>query len=181
MELAARSMLSVVPLSASLVFPALAQSPDWKHREPLPAPTGSHQVGTAVAHFTDSSRGTSRHITVRPLTVQLWYPAQSATGRGASYLHEPGLLDSMIQRGYLDLHADDMRGWADVRLRAHLDAVPADPPEPTGWPVVVLSHGLGVARAHYSALSEELASHGYVVLAIDHPIGGFTLIRMAES
>ena len=37
-----------------------------------------------------------------------------------------------------------------------------------GQPVVILSHGLGGFRSAYAALATELASHGYVVLAVEH-------------
>jgi dienelactone hydrolase len=148
----------------------------WSTRAPLPQPTGRHAVGTVVLHVVDSSRATSRSIRTRPLTVQAWYPARAGTGTDdVRYLAEPGLLDSMESVGYLDLKPVEMRGWADVRVDARARATSAAPPDARGWPVVVLSHGMGVARAHYTAIAEELASHGYVVLAIDHPIGGFTL------
>ena len=38
-----------------------------------------------------------------------------------------------------------------------------------GWPVVLFSPGFGIGRELYTGLVEDLASHGYVVVAIDHP------------
>jgi dienelactone hydrolase len=113
---------------------------------------------------------------VRPLTVQLWYPARRSAGaERAHYATDPALLDAMVRDGYLDLDSTTIRDWARVRLAARRDAPPAAAPSARGWPVLVFSHGMGVARMNYAALAQELASHGYVVLAIDHPIGGFTL------
>ncbi len=153
----------------------LAQVPDWSRRSALPEPRGPLAVGTTTLHLSDTSRGTSRHLLSRPLAVQVWYPARrDEHGQHAPYLIEPGLLDSMISRRYFDVPVEDMRAWADVRLAAHVNATPAAPKRPAGWPVLVFSHGLGVARAHYSSFSQELASRGYVVLAVEHPIGGFT-------
>jgi dienelactone hydrolase len=157
----------------SVSSPVRAQP--WSLRTPLPPPTGAHAVGTDVLRLVDSSRATSRSIRTRPLTVQRWYPARRATGAPASYIADPSLLDSMMRAGYLDLRPSEMSGWRDVRLHARLGARAVAPSDSRGWPVIVLSHGFGVARAHYSALAQELASHGFVVLAIDHPIGGFTL------
>jgi dienelactone hydrolase len=166
----------VVALLLSTSSRATAQVQDRSTRTPLPSPSGSFAVGVGTLHFTDSTRATSRSIRTRPLTVQLWYPAQRGSGTGlASYVTEPGLLDAMVRDTYLDLDSATMRQWSHMRLAARANARPAAPPDVRGWPVLVLSHGMGVARMHYSALAQELASHGYVVLAIDHPIGGFTL------
>jgi predicted dienelactone hydrolase len=38
-----------------------------------------------------------------------------------------------------------------------------------GWPVVLFSTGYGVERQLYTGLVQDLASHGYVVAATDHP------------
>lgn len=162
-------------VESACLAPTLRAQP-WVMRTPLPRPTGAYPVGTDVFRIVDSSRATSRSIRTRPLTVQRWYPARRG-GRAATvpYLPEPALLDSMLRHRYLDLEPDEMRGWSTVRLTARPAAPAATPPDRRGWPVVVLSHGLGVARAHYSSLAQELASRGYVVLTIDHPIGGFTL------
>ena len=42
-------------------------------------------------------------------------------------------------------------------------------PRAGGWPVVLFSTGYGLERQLYTGLVEDLASHGYVVVAIDHP------------
>ena len=176
METLGRRVSALVTAGLALVSASSSvRAQPWSLRTPLPLPTGAHTVGTDVLRLVDSSRATSRSIRTRPLTVQRWYPARRGTGAPASYLAEPSLLDSMMRIGYFDLEPDEMSGWRDVRLHARLGAQAAAPPDSRGWPVVVLSHGFGAARAHYSALAQELASHGYVVLAIDHPIGGFTL------
>jgi len=170
----ARSLFALAVACVIITSPAAAQ--EWTTRTPLPTPTGPFAVGVGTLHFTDSTRATSRSMRTRPLTVQLWYPARrSSVAERAPYVTEPALLDAMVRDGYLDLDSATIRDWARVRLVARRDAPPAAAPSARGWRVLVFSHGMGVARMHYAALLQELASHGYVVLAIDHPIGGFTL------
>jgi dienelactone hydrolase len=51
-------------------------------------------------------------------------------------------------------------------LGAHLS------PAHKRYPVLLFSHGMNSARFFYTALLEELASHGYIVAAIDHTYWG---------
>jgi hypothetical protein len=53
-----------------------------------------------------------------------------------------------------------------VRTNAYVDAQPAG--RPHSLPLVVLSPGYTQPRSLLSNLAEDLASHGYVVVAIDH-------------
>lgn len=53
-----------------------------------------------------------------------------------------------------------------VKLAAISDAAPRR--RAGGWPVVLFSTGYGVERQLYTGLVQDLASHGYVVAAIDH-------------
>ncbi len=166
--------LAVLALGASASV-AVAQAPDWSAFKELPAPSGRFAVGTFTRSLVDSTRATSRHILARSLTVQIWYPSRGGGAELRAPYLEQALLDSMVERRYLELTEQEMRGWASIRLSARRNADPATAPSKTGWPVIIFSHGVGVARANYSALVQELASHGYIVLAIDHPIGGFAL------
>lgn len=141
----------------------------------LPRPTGPWAVGTVVASLTITPVLSGGERLVRPINIQLWYPARrTARTTRATYV-EPALLDSMVAAGYLDTPVARIRGWANVRLDAWLAARPAPAPRSQGWPVLVLLPGMGVARAQYSALSQELASHGYAVLLLDNPYAGFAL------
>jgi predicted dienelactone hydrolase len=86
----------------------------------------------------------------RPLTVEMWYPAQS----GAT--------------GATEFKAFLRDGTTEVTLtgRAMRDAVPAIADEP--YPLVLISHGYPGNRFLMSHLAENLASKGYVVASIDH-------------
>jgi hypothetical protein len=46
-------------------------------------------------------------------------------------------------------------------------ALPAAPPPATGYPVLVLGHGLGSSRLHLLAFAEPLTSQGYALAIID--------------
>lgn len=135
----------------------------------LPAPTGPHAVGTEIAYLTDPARndlpGAPR---ARELLVQLWYPAEAAPERErAPYLIELELIEALQHERYLDLEPDVLGAWADLethsRKGAPLLAAPGK------LPLLLFSPGFGMARASYTTLAEELASHGFVVAGIDHP------------
>jgi dienelactone hydrolase len=92
----------------------------------------------------------------RELAVWIWYPAvEDSSGASAPYL--PSAWAPLVNNlGPLsqDLNAVHTNSIASARL----DGRP---------PVVVLMPGLGQPVASYSALAEDLASHGYAVVGIN--------------
>lgn len=62
-----------------------------------------------------------------------------------------------------------------------LDLEPGAPlaPVQTRLPVVIFSHGLGGQRGVYSIICAELASHGYIVFAIEHADGTASCAKLA--
>ncbi len=140
----------------------------------LPAPTGPHAIGTTSWRLTDKAR----HETFvegggfRQVEVIAWYPAAPAAasrrGERAPYLRA-GLVEVQGLARRLGAPAA-LDGLAGVRTHAELDARPAA--APGKLPVLVFSHGYTGMPSSYTALLEDLASHGYAVLSILHPYEG---------
>ena len=134
----------------------------------LPKPTGRYTVGTTSFRLVDDARpepfgGADEK---RQVEVVAWYPAvNGATGERAPYLRsgpEEGRAFASLL-GQPEAAFDYLRA---VRTWAVLDAPPR-----TGdaFPVLVFSHGYTAVASSYTALLEELASHGYAVLSVIHP------------
>src|SRR5262245_898446 len=134
----------------------------------LPRPTGPSPVGTAVDPLVDESRQDADFPLGRPITLQLWYPAVGSSGVRAPYLMEEGLAKAMTSQGYYDVEVAALESWAALPTSSRLDA----PPAPGSHPLATLSVGLGVVRANYTTLAEELASHGTVVALVESPLAG---------
>jgi pimeloyl-ACP methyl ester carboxylesterase len=121
---------------------------------------GPHPVGTTEFDWVDSSRAepyTRRADDRRRVVAQVWYPTEpGAAGDTARYLLRPGEFASRPV------------AWAarKARTRSLLDApvAPADP----GWPVLLYNHGGGWTRWSATFATEWLASHGYVVVSVEH-------------
>ena len=136
----------------------------------LPAPTGPHPVGTVPLHLVDRSRpdpwvASAAH---RELMVGVWYPAaRTGGGEPAPYM-DPA---SAARFGAEERHGipPGAVDWAATRTHARAGAPPA-PPGPHGGrrPVVLYSPGAGDPRTWGTVVGEELASHGYVVVTVDH-------------
>lgn len=166
MSRAAMMILAIGTLGGSGAF---AQAPPAAPAAlQLPAPTGPFKIGTTRWHVTDAARPETFAApgVHRQVEVLAWYPAAaaaataSAQGETAPYLRE-GLAE-VPPRWRAPLES-----LANVRTHAILDAPPAGGPEKL--PVLVFSHGLGAGPSAYTALLEDLASHGYAVLSIVHP------------
>jgi hypothetical protein len=132
--------------------------------EPLPAPTGPHKTGRVSFHWKDADRAeleTKAPDDKRELMVHLFYPADpGAGGERAAYVPD----------------ADAMRGpWnaeqvaCITSMRAFSRENPALPPGNARYPVVVFLPGGSMKALTYHVLLEDLASHGWVVAAIDPP------------
>ena len=96
------TILAVLGCCLSPSILAAHQSPSCCERRPLPSPRGRYAVGTTVVHMTDSTRATARALRVRPLTVQIWYPAKRVSNCRASYLYSPTQVYALVSESILD-------------------------------------------------------------------------------
>jgi predicted dienelactone hydrolase len=92
----------------------------------------------------------------RPLTIEIWYPATIPAGKEERVVYEsamPGQPRPGVPNSF------------HIAGKALRDAPPV-----TGqsFPLVVVSHGYPGSRTFMTWLTENLASKGYVVAAIDH-------------
>ncbi len=137
----------------------------------LPAPTGKYAVGTTSWRVTDSERKETftGSKDLRQVEVVAWYPANVRDGSLAPYLRD-GLDEVRTFAKLLRGSETVFDGLADVRTHSYLDAAPAPPSRSAGkFPVLAFSHGYTGIPSSYTALLEDLASHGYVVLSVVHP------------
>ena len=152
----------------------------------LPAPSGRYAIGRKAFDWVDAERmdafSTARGLH-REVMVYIWYPAlANKSSVPAEYF--PGA-NVLAQSPATDAIGGDMFGpaWSQIvagKLRAHAitDASPAK--SRTGFPVVLFSHGSSSTCFSYTAQIENLVSHGYVVVAIEHP-GLAGLVRFPDG
>lgn len=122
----------------------------------LPKPTGPYAVGTRIVYLEDAGRheaGSSDPASRRELMVQIWYPAERSQGHLAAYQRREETSLATSYRSVL---------WTNSRVDAPVAAQGAP------FTVLLFNHAWGLRRTQDTFLTEELASHGYVVAAIDH-------------
>lgn len=128
-------------------------------------PTGSYTVGVSTHFLKDISRQYNDEKS-RPLLVHLYYPSVEIQGKYPPYLSDTMHLykEKIVHTYNVSLedleYLDGIRGWA--MPDAPIDA------KNSPFPVLFFSPGFFMAAQLYSSLIEEMASHGYVVVAINH-------------
>ena len=129
----------------------------------LPAPTGAGQLGTVALHLVDNRR-TDPFVPshpVREIMVQIWYPARRTRSHPPAPWLSPGAVPHFA--GVLGFPADTVRATTThARIGAPVDR------RAGRRPVVLYSPGFGAHRGTGTALVEDLAAHGYIVVTIDH-------------
>ncbi|MEU4563141.1 hydrolase [Actinoplanes sp. NPDC023936] len=165
-------LLTAAALSSGLGFAAaatpVAAATSRPHRPPvggfvLPAPTGAEQLGTVSLHLVDTARTdpwVSTHPT-REIMAQIWYPAKNTRGYPAAPWLSPGAVPYLAE-------AQNLPAAAVRATTTHgRQGAPVDRKK-GGRPVVLYSPGLSGDRGTSTALVEDLTSHGYIVVTIDH-------------
>ncbi|MEU1669017.1 dienelactone hydrolase family protein [Streptomyces sparsogenes] len=141
----------------------------------FPELSGNFSVGTRVVQWTDPHRPetfTTDPHDRRTVVVQLWYPARKSPAgtQRAQYLgrteHEARTVADALA-DYVGLPGFLVDGLPRARTHSVFNASVAG--GGGRFPVVLFSPGSGGTRTQNTAWAEELASHGYVVAALDHP------------
>ncbi len=145
---------------------------------PVPKPyaiTGPYQVGTEVAHLRDYSReevyGNDPNAP-REIMVQVWYPAENTSEHVQSqWMPDIKSAAPAIAR-YINLPSFALDHLKYVKANAFINA----PPIEEKTPLLIFSHGWAGFKEQNIFQVEELASHGYTVVAINHTYGAILTV-----
>lgn len=135
----------------------------------LLVPTGPHAVGETVFRWVDTARPealTDNPDDFREVIALVWYPAEPGTGSDAGYF--PGL--SIVSKALSEsgeVNSLEVFGLQFIRSQILMDAELTKGQIP--YPVVILSPGNGTNIEFYANLASEIASHGYIVVGLNHP------------
>jgi len=162
-------------ISGSVLLTALAALGSWGlPRVTFPETTGPARVGTTRFEWADESRGepaTSNPNDRRTVVVQAWYPADlRPEDRRALYLGRTSEEANSTAAGIAATYGVPallLHEAAVARTSLYLDAAPERSEQ--RWPIVLFSPGLAGSRSQNTGWAQELASHGYFVVAVDHP------------
>ncbi len=165
------SILALLVLIIAFALPILLPVPT-----PLP-PTGPYAVGTTTRFLVDENRPeiyATENGRPRELMVQIWYPATpDADADPAPYMDSVDVIGPAIADRF-NLPAFMFNHLNLTQTNAYLDAPLVA--ENNTYPVIIFSHGLNGFRSQNTTMAQELASHGYVVAAIDHTYGNLVTL-----
>jgi predicted dienelactone hydrolase len=170
--------LTVGMVSAALFFAHAAEANSDNHpgQPQLPAPDGKFAVGRVTYHWTDMARLeplSKKAGAHREIMVYVWYPAAKTQQASDSAAYFPDF--KAARSAITDADFKDMFRPADEQVQksglpyTHAAEAAKMPRGNVRYPVLVFSHGWGMQGPLYTAELEDLASHGYVIAAIDHP------------
>lgn len=146
-------VFSVLSALLSFIFPVFE----------LPKPTGDYAVGSQYIHFITNQDEiiTPETKDKRELMIKVWYPASINNEKKEPYLNEGDRVSFAIKYGlppsifhYLDY------------ITTHTYTAPKV--AKGKFPVLIFSHGHYSQASGYYSLIEEIVSHGYIVLNVNH-------------
>lgn len=174
-------LLSVV---AFLLWSDMGPFAGADFRIELPKPSGPYRVGRQLLDWTDENRAeTFARNRKRELMVWIWYPTGTLQARSSPGEYVPGnwgrssarweALDLRIRSGSLGsaLFRSPIPARTIQHTQIHgVDNAPiAMPPpdHPAGFSVLLFSPGIGKMPTDYTAVIEDIASYGYVVVGVN--------------
>ena len=159
-------IFSILILAISSTLPVLLPVPSPA------APSGPYTIGTRSMVLIDPNRKEiySGKDEPRKFLIEIWYPAlppQPGT-QPAAWMPEAKIVAPAIA-DYINLPHFFLDHLVLARSSAYTD-IPANRRDGP-YPVLIFSHGWNGFRQQSTFLMQELASHGYIVVAMEYPYG----------
>lgn len=139
----------------------------------LPKPSGPYAIGTTRYNLLDTTRidpySSDPAHSYRELIMQVWYPADTNNAishcvKHNDYIsaHSYSYIKQMIQQG------KQLPGFIEHSIRTNAYPNISVSTQQKHYPVALFSHGFGNPIYLYTSFLEELASHGFIVAAVEH-------------
>jgi dienelactone hydrolase len=129
----------------------------------LPSPTGKNKVGRMSVQLTDPNRlevySTEKNVKRRELVVWIWYPAAAPLSDSKHAIYFP---DKWSEADFV---FGVKLGTAAFQCHSFENAAVSE--SRPAYPIIIFSQA-GFSVLSYSAIIEEIASHGYIVVGINH-------------
>jgi len=142
----------------------------------LPKPTGPYRVGVRSYHLIDESRDewfTEDGSDVRELMMKIWYPSnEEPIEKRIDYMDEI-TFSWLRNQGPVPLISipSDAYTFVHPYVYENVDPVPS-----IMFPVLLFSPGYDGVDVIYTSFIDELVSHGYIVVSMNHPyVSGVTV------
>ncbi|MFN8411856.1 MAG: dienelactone hydrolase family protein [Anaerolineales bacterium] len=164
------SDITVLALIPCIALPILLPIPK------IPQPRGPYKVGTHNFMLKDISRKEiySEKDEPRRMMIQIWYPAEpKATDKFAPWMQDANIYSIHSSR-FLSLPDFFLGHLQLLKTPAYLAAPVAQSEEK--FPIILFSHGWMGFRAQNTGQAVLLASHGYVVIGMEHPYGSMVTV-----
>ncbi len=122
--------------------------------EAVPTPTGPYRIGTVKYDLEDVHRKDLQFPDGRLIPIQIYFPIE----KGIHALY-PKIFEERALRLGEPLNVKVHSQKADLSLLVGNES-----------PVIFLNHASSVSMTDYAFLAEDLSSHGYVVISIQHDL-----------
>lgn len=133
----------------------------------FPVPTGLYDVGKTEYHLVDRNRSETNNPNMpREIMLHIWYPTEQTTNRVKTAYDTDALRDAQRFFSQRGIPLWLLNGLGSTKTYSQKDA--AITSNNDKYSIVIASHGAGPMIQQYTALWEELASHGYVIIGINH-------------
>jgi Platelet-activating factor acetylhydrolase, isoform II len=135
----------------------------------IPASSGAYAVGQTVYKWVDTSRPEELNANpddFREIIALIWYPAERGTGtKSAYFLGLSAVSKALVDSG--EVASWEVFGLRFMRSQNRANATLAKSDHP--YPILIFSPGNGTNMEFYNSLASEIASHGYIVIGVNHP------------
>lgn len=153
--------------------------------KPLPSPTGLYGIGTVSYHLIDEKRQDpyAKQPVAREFMITMWYPADEQKKCVYPYASYQRITENLkwLSSGNQTFSMRVLYAWNVVNHWAFEPCTNSNPNASLSdakkqYPVIFFVPGYGVSVFMYTALLENLASHGFIVVGINHTyINGTTV------
>jgi len=138
----------------------------------FPTPSGKYGVGQIKYHWTDMGRGESnlenQIHSYRELMVYVYYPTEKVDKASFCKYDKDNAKSLETLFGKITkLPKFLFAGLRFVKIHSVLNAPIIE--GNNKFPIIIVSHGFGAMVQGWTYFLEELASHGYIVVGINHP------------